>query len=303
MIFFSTLIVGCKNKTPKIPEQLEINQQSNVPEPILKVYNTSTNEIEEMPLETYLLGVVAGEMPNNFPSEALKAQAIIARTFTLYFVSTRTSKYEGADISTDINEAQAYNPENINQAIIEAVSETQGKVLSYKGDFIETWFHSNSGGITASTKEAWNKSDDDPEFIKIATSPETTENSNNTTWSIWLSRSQILAALAKINKSVNTVSKITINEKGPSGRAISLKFGDTLVSAPEFRAAVGTTKMKSTLLTNIYVDSNGATFSGKGYGHGVGLSQWGARILAEDGLDANDIIYHYYQNIKINDLY
>lgn len=303
LILASFSFVGCKSKKPEIPEQLNIQNDNGIKEPLISVYNTQTNAIEEMPIEQYLLGVVAGEMPNNFPSEALKAQAIIARTFTFYFVANRTSKYQGADISTDISEAQAYSPENINTAIKEAVAETQGIILSYDGNFIETWFHSNSGGKTASTKEAFNPTGHQPEFIKIATSPETNSNAQNTTWSLWLSRAQILSALSSLGKSVSTVSKIQIYEKGPSGRTTAIKFGDTVVSAPEFRTAIGSTKFKSTYITNITVDNNGATFSGKGYGHGVGLSQWGAKILAQEGKDAQDIIKHYYQNIDIIDLY
>lgn len=295
--------VGCKKKTPKIPEQLETEDNNGIEEPIVNVYNTTTEQVEQMPLETYLLGVVAGEMPNNFPSEALKAQAIIARTFTMYFIANRQSKYEGADISTDISEAQAYAPENINDAICEAIAETKGKVLAFGGEFIETWFHSNAGGKTASTTEAFVGSDGDPEFIKLATSPETENNAQNTTWSVWLSRSEMLSALSKMGKSVSTLSTISIEEKGPSGRATALKFGDTVVSAPEFRIAVGSTKMKSTLISNIVVDKSGATFEGKGYGHGVGLSQWGAKILAEEGKDAENIIDHYFKKVDLVELY
>lgn len=292
-----------KNKKPKLPSGLQSTEQNGATEPVISVYNTSSKTIEKMPIENYVAGVVAGEMPNDFPAEALKAQAILARTYTLYFVANKSSKYKGADISNDITEAQAYAPQNINDAIIEAVAETQGKVLSVDGQYIEAWFHSNSGGQTATTAEGFSGSANQPEFVKSVSSPETSQNAQNTVWSTYLLRSEILSALKNMGKNVDSVSKISVGTKGPSGRAITLVFGNTTVSAPEFRLAAGSTKIKSTLFTNIAVDSKGATFSGKGYGHGVGLSQWGAKVLAEKGSDAEDILHHYYKNINISDLY
>ena len=294
---------GCSGTKPKIPDKLEMKNEGGVVQPILSVFNTNTQKIEEMPLETYILGVVAGEMDGDFPAEALKAQAVLARTYALHFVASKQSKYEGADISTDIEEAQAYAPEKINDAILDAVAETQGKVLSVGNEFIESWFFSNSGGKTASTKEAFVGCENDPEFVKVVSSPENETNSKNAVWSTWISRAEMLDALAKMGKEVSSVSKISVGKTGPSGRAISLMFGSDEISAPEFRLAVGSTRFKSTLITDIKVDKNGATFSGKGYGHGVGLSQWGAKVLAEEGNDYADILNHYFKNVKIADLY
>ena len=242
-------------------------------------------------------------MDPSFPAEALKAQAVLARTYTMFFVANKQSKYEGADISSDISEAQAYAPERITDEIVKAVAETQGKILSVGGEFIEAWFHSNSGGKTAFRSEAFVYGEDDPEFVKTVSSPENANNSQNYEWDVWLSRAEILSALKKMGKEVSSVSNISIGKTGSSGRILTLFFGDDEVFAPEFRIAVGSTKLKSTLITNIDVDSYGATFSGKGYGHGVGLSQWGAKVLAEDGNDFVDILKYYYNKIDIVDLY
>lgn len=297
-------LFACKKVAkPTIPQELEMEKTGGVVQPIINVYNATTNKIETMPLETYVMGVVAGEIDSSFPQEAIKAQAVLARTYAMYFVANGGSKYEGADISTDIEEAQAYAPERITDNIAEAVAETQGKVLAVGGEFIPSWFHANSGGMTALVTEGFGNAQNEPEFIKSVSSPENDTNSKNATWSVWISRSELLSAIKKTGKQVETVSKISVGKTGPSGRALTLLFGKDEVDAPAFRLAAGSTKIKSTLITNISVDKNGATFSGKGYGHGVGLSQWGAKVLAEDGNDFIDILDYYYKNTNIVDLY
>ena len=87
------LLSGCSSTKPTIPDKVEMKEEGGVVQPILNVYNTSTQKIEEMPLESYILGVVAGEMDGSFPAEALKAQAVLARTYTLHFLANKESKY------------------------------------------------------------------------------------------------------------------------------------------------------------------------------------------------------------------
>ena len=101
--------------------------------PLLRVYVVDEEKVETIDVETYVEGVLAGEMKNDWPLEALKAQAILARTFVLRFVEEKESKYPDADISTDIEEAQAYDREAVNEQIKEAVAATRGQVLSADG--------------------------------------------------------------------------------------------------------------------------------------------------------------------------
>ncbi len=123
-------------------------------ESTIKVYDIDTESIEDMTVNEYLYGVVAGEVGNDWPEEVLKAQAIIARTFMVnYFVEGDSSKYEGADISTDVSESQAYNKEAINDAIKKAVDDTKGMVITYQNEAIKAFFHSCSGGETATAVE------------------------------------------------------------------------------------------------------------------------------------------------------
>ena len=145
--------------TPQVLEGLRRNEEGI---PLLDVYLHEEETIRSMDIERYVCGVLAGEMRNDWPLEALKAQAILARTFVLKFVSEKESRYEGADISTDITEAQAYNAAEINERIEQAVAETCGQVLlTASGELPYAWFHAHSGGKTALAREGlgWN----DPE--------------------------------------------------------------------------------------------------------------------------------------------
>ena len=134
--------------------------------PVLKVYDVKAEKLIEESVEEYVPAVLAGEMAGDWPLEALKAQAILARTFVLQFVTEKTSRYEGADISTDIEEAQAYNADAVNDRIRQAVRETRGMVLSAGGELPYAWFHAHSGGLTARAKEGLDYEKDEPGYTQ-----------------------------------------------------------------------------------------------------------------------------------------
>ena len=276
----------------------DIDLVANKSQPLLKVYDTEAETIVEMQMEDYLLGVLAGEIYNDWPLEALKAQAILARTYTLYFIQNNQSKYEGADISTDITEAQAYNKDNINDNIRKAVEETKGMVVMQDGNLIETYFHSNSGGVTTTATNGLNYGGEDT-FSKVVASPETEENSQNFSWSESFSKSQVLTALREMGVSVSSVSSMAVGVKDDSGRAKTLVVSGTEFDANTFRLKIGSTKMKSTLIDEIVVSSTKINISGRGYGHGVGMSQWGAKILAEQGKSAEEIVEYYFNDVQV----
>lgn len=291
---------GCKNNNlveVELPNEISKVTEDN--EPILKVYDTSSKSIKEMSLEKYLLGVVAGEMYNSWELEALKAQAVLARTYTLYFLQNFSSKYEGADISNDVTEAQAYNERMINDSIKKAVEETKGKVLTVDGEIIETWFHSNSGGVTTTSKNGLNNKEDE-KYTKVQKSVETAENSQNYEWSATFSKDKVLNAIREMGASISSISSFSIGEVDASGRAKTFKIGGSEIDANTFRLKLGSTEMKSTKITNLVVSSTSIYMEGKGYGHGVGMSQWGAKILAQEGKNYQEILNFYFDNIKIS---
>lgn len=299
---FSLSFVACKkNKIENvIPEDTETDKSGM---PILKIYNTSTEAVEEMNIEEYLLGVVAGEMYSDFEIEALKAQAILARTYAVDFIGTKQSKYEGADISNDIVEAQAYSAESINDKIREAVYDTKGCVAVREGELIDAWFHANSGGVTATAGEGFGFTHEDSTLTKSIYSPETEENSQNFSWSVILKKTEILDALRKMGVSVQSCSSFSVGQVGESGRAITFSIGGKEVSANTFRINVGSMRMKSTLIKDIRVYSTTVYIEGLGYGHGVGMSQWGANVMAQQGKTAEEIIKYYFEGVEIKSAY
>lgn len=298
MVAISCCFVSCKRKQEKIELPNNISLTESDSQPLLKVYDTETKAIVEMELEEYVMGVLAGEMFNTWNIEALKAQAVLARTYTLYFLQNKTSKYEGADISNDITEAQGYDESKINDTIKQAVNETKGKVIMSDGALIQAWFHSNSGGKTTVAKTGLEYRDEE-NYTAMVDSPETADNSENFAWNVTIPKSEILLALRKMGVSVSTISEFSVGEKDDSGRAVTFKIGSTEFSATTFRINIGSTKLKSTKLDDIVVSNNSIAFSGTGYGHGVGMSQWGAKIMADEGKLYDEIINHYFKNIEI----
>lgn len=282
----------------KIPESISRGQGK---EPVLKVYIKETGEIKELPFEEYLQGVVAGEMKNDWPEEALAAQAILARTFVMEFVSEKGgSKYEGAHVSTDIEEAQAWNQQAVNDRVKKAVERTRGEVAVYNNNYIKAWFHAHAGGKTASAKEGLAFEEAEPPYIKVVDSPDSPEApKDDSNWTASFSRQEVEKALKETGVQIEGLSSVKVAEKGPSGRAVTLDFDGKKVSAPGFRIAIGSTKMKSTLIDSIEVQGDRLVIKGRGYGHGVGMSQWGAYALAKEGKKAEEILKHYFKGIEI----
>ncbi len=282
---------------PEVPQDLRTNDEGV---PILKVYDVESESIAEMDLETYVTGVLAGEMRNDWPEEALKAQAILARTFVLKFVETKDSQYEGADISTDVSEAQAYSEVNINENVRKAVEETRGMVMSYEGELPQAWFHAHAGGKTELPSVALEYKEEDPAYLSVTDSPDSEDAPDNVKhWTATFDGEAFQKACADAGLSTGLPQSVEIGETGESGRAKTLLVNGEAVSAPSLRLQLGANAMKSTLLDSVEVENGTVTMEGRGFGHGVGLSQWGAYGMAEDGAEAEEIVRHYFQNVDI----
>ena len=286
---------------PQIPERLETSEDGA---PILTVYDADAGKIERMDLETYVQGVVAGEMKNDWPMEALKTQAILARTFTLKFCQDKKSMYDGANISTDVSEAQAYDAASVNDRVKQAVEETRGQVMSWQGEYPYAWFHAHSGGMTELPSAALDYKQDDPAYLKPTESMESDKAPDNARqWKATFTTDEVKKAAADAGLKIETVKSVEIGEKAQSGRAKTLLINGESVSAPSFRIRIGANRLRSTLIEEISLQDNHVTFSGRGFGHGVGLSQWGAYEMAEQGKDAKEIIEYYFKDVEIVKLY
>ena len=276
----------------------------------VKLLHVKTGEIEELPMEEYLYGVVSAEMPANYQEEALKAQAIVARTYTIYKMYNG-SKHENADICDDSTCCQAWiskedrlskwneelREENW-QKITTAVNETNGKIITYNGEPINAFFHSNSGGTTETVNNVWGGSDY-PYLQSVETSGE--EEYIQYSSSLTLTKDEVLAKLQeKYPETVidwNMQNPINIIEYTESGRIKTIKFGNTSISGVEARTIFGLKSAKF----NIEIGEN-ITFNVVGYGQGVGLSQTGADAMAKIGANAEQIINHYYTGVKIENI-
>lgn len=285
---------------PELPDDIETDADGV---PLIRVYIVEGEKLVTMDLETYIMGVVAGEMRNDWPIEALKAQAILARTYTLKFLDGRESRYAGADISTDVSEAQAYDAESVNDRVKRAVEETRGIVMAYGDELPQAWFHAHSGGMTELPSVAL-EYDDDPEYLSVVSSVESESAPDNVkNWTASFTASEVGRACADCGVKTGDCKSIETGETGESDRAKTIVVNGKAVSAPSFRINLGADRLKSTLIDSVEVENGIVTFTGRGYGHGVGMSQWGAFALAEKGATAQTIVSRYFKGVRFVDLW
>ena len=296
---------GCRRKeeakSPVLPEALKEYQGK---EPRLRVYQHETGEIAEMEFEDYIAGVVAAEMDPEWPESALGAQAIIARTFTLQKIADNGGLPErNAHASTDFKEFQAYSAGRINERVRKAVENTRGRVALYNGDYIRAWFHAYAGPRTALADEGLEFKGGNPPYIQVVTSPAgEIIPAGEKDWQASFSLDAVREAAREAGGvDPGPVESAEIGEKGPSGRAVSIKFNNVEVPAPSLRLALGSTEMRSTFIDKIGIEGGELMLAGTGYGHGVGMCQWGARALAEEGRSADEIDNYFYRDVALAD--
>lgn len=276
----------------------------------ISLLHKKTGEVEQVNLEEYLCNVVSSEMPATFEQEALKAQAIVARTYTIYKILNK--KHDNADICDDSTCCQAWiskddrlakweeNQRESNwQKICSAVNETSGKIITYENKPIDAFFHSNSGGITEVPVNVWGGTGY-PYLQSVETSGEDayTQYASEVT----LSQEELINKLKEkysdISIDFTNSEDIKILEYTESTRVKTIKFGNHEISGVEARTLFG---LKSTNF-EISRDGNNIKFSVKGYGHGVGMSQTGADSMAKNGSRAEEIIKHFYTGVEITEV-
>ncbi|MBQ9279710.1 MAG: stage II sporulation protein D [Clostridia bacterium] len=278
------------------------DRKTDFPETI-KLLLTEKNEVIELPFEDYIKGVLIGEVPITYELEALKAQAIVARTYTLNKMKTNPNVHPNADMCDDINCCQAYKTkeyafaswddeeENEKWRKLEtAVESTSDRVITYQGSLIAAFFHANSGGQTENAKYVWG-GEDIPYLQSVA---------GNEGDIYQDTKSFTKAEFAElIQGAVSDYEKkdypIEIVDYTGSGRVYHLKIGETTLKATDLRRMLG---IRSTNF-RVEKDENGnITFYTIGYGHGVGMSQEGANQMALEGATCEEIIKHYYLGVE-----
>ncbi|HHT16571.1 MAG TPA: stage II sporulation protein D [Papillibacter sp.] len=268
------------------------------------------DEVKTLPLGEYLVGVLGGEMPASFEMEALKAQAVAARTYTLVrILSARKPEHPDADVCSDHTHCQAYlsadelyerwGEEDYNafyQKIIDAVRATDGLCLTYEGAPIEAVFHSSSAGKTAASTEVWGRA---LPYLVSVESPESALDVPNYESSVTVShadfKSTILRAYPNAALGDDPENWIGAKTLSQSGRIDTVIIGGVGVPGTELRTLFG---LRSTAIQIELTDTD-VVFITTGYGHGVGLSQYGADAMARAGYRYDEILAWYYQGAQL----
>lgn len=251
--------------------------------------------INQLGLEDYTRSVVGEEMSSKWPIEALKAQAVIARTYAMYKKRAGATDYDlSATVSSQVFTGGAKEKEG--PAL--AARQTQGEVLTYGGEIIEAVYHSTCGGQTEDASDVWGR----PYPYLKSRECSYCQGSPYYVWNRTFSEAQVAKALGACGYVVDGVKSIRVLERSPSMRVKQLRViaapGGVTIKGGEFRRALGYCNLPSTCF-EVRKDGDNFVFTGKGSGHGVGLCQFGAKVMAEQGKDYREILAYYYPGTAI----
>lgn len=298
------LTAGRQTAEPSAPrtdsEEYHDRQQT------LRVLDGDT--VRDMTMEDYLMGVTAAEMPASFAEEALKAQAVAARTYTLYKLTSGGNHGDTADICTDSTCCQAYisqeaarsnwgeQADALEEKIRTAVTDTDGEAILYGGVPILAVFHSSSAGLTRAAGQVWQN---DLPYLQPVDSPEASASIPNYYSRVDFSpetiREKLLARIPAANLAGDQKTWLKNAVRDSAGSVETVEVGGVTVKGSTVRAALG---LRSACFEWELQDGRFA-FYVTGHGHGVGLSQYGANAMAEAGADYKTILTHYYTGVTV----
>lgn len=266
------------------------------------VYRTASRAMETLPIEDYVVGVVAAEMPADFEMEALKAQALTARTYIVKQMLTQNTVGlpEGADTAdTELHQVYKNETELRNlwktdyswkiKKIKDAVGQTAGQILTYDGEPITATFFSTSNGFTENSEDYWSNSFPYLRSVESPWDKSSPKFSDQKVFTIAEFESKLGVKLEN-KKSVGTITERTAGQ-----RVAKVKINSKELTGKEIREKLG---LKSSDFTWT-VKGDSIVINTKGYGHGVGMSQFGANGMAESGKNYQEIVKHYYKGVEI----
>ena len=311
LIIFPFLIVF-PFKALNIIDELTPDQLSKT----IKVYDYITKKTNTMDIEEYLKGVVAAEMPVDFEEEALKAQAVAARTFAFGRLaknySSPINSHPDADVCTDPSHCQAWiSKEKISEKweddkkssnwlrIERAVIETKNIVITYNGAIINPLYHSNSGGYTENVEEVW-AGVSVPYLKSVVSEGEDVTSEYETSFNIsandFKSKFNDKYPNIKFSKN-NIIDDINIISYTTGKRINEIKIGNITIKGTDVRTVLS---LRSAAFEFAKVDDLTIKITTRGYGHGVGMSQWGADAMAKKGSYYQQILLYYYKDIDFS---
>lgn len=247
--------------------------------------------INVVQLEDYVKGVVASEAGIHWPEEALKAQAVLARTYAVaHIIRNRTRNFY--DVTSSVFH-QVYKADEGNSEVQKAVEETKGQILTYQGEPIMAFYHACSVGQTEDPKEVFGR---EYPYLKPVEVPSTP--SPYTLWEKKIS----FDTLEKI-LSIGKITQVKILSYTTTGRVKEMEFSDgknkKVIKATELRRLLQWRELPSTMIKSVRVEDDGVVFEGSGYGHGVGMCQWCAFQMALDGKNYKEILQYFYPGTEI----
>lgn len=255
--------------------------------------------INNVSLEDYLVGIVSSEIGSKWPIESAKAQAVASRTYALKKnVSKKDALY---DLETNVNDQVYLGTQNENSLAKSSVEQTKGEVLLKEGKIIHAYFHSCCGGMTELASHVW----------QGAMGPQIIEDpyckmQQNSEWTLNISKEKISSLLTKSNRTLSPKFDISATKFENSPRVDKIIFTDDvgmqMVGSNELRKILGYNNLRSTWFELKDLGEE-IEFTGKGFGHGVGMCQWGARGMASSGKNYKEILDFYYNGTKVVKLY
>jgi len=266
---------------------------------IVKSQKKKLDVINELDVEEYLFGVLPAEVSPKWPKESLKAQAVVSRTYVLKNLGRYASK--GYDL-TACEASQVYaGASSEKPQTTSAVLETEGEVLTYRKGFASVYFHADAAGHTENPAYVWG-SKKVPRYLKGVREPPMAKTPYSN-WKAKITRDEIIRILRKKGYSFKRLKRISSKGKTRSGRVkefvIHTEKGRLKIASNKFRNMFGTSRLRSTKITRIENKRRAVVFHGSGWGHGIGLSQWGAKSLAEKGWNYRKILNFYFPGTRL----
>ncbi|OGH57633.1 MAG: hypothetical protein A3I06_04095, partial [Candidatus Lindowbacteria bacterium RIFCSPLOWO2_02_FULL_62_12] len=261
--------------------------------------------VNSLPVEEYLYGVLKNEVGPGWPEEALKAQAVASRTFVLRRMDlARSSSGRPVRLASDVSIQVYRGRSSEDPRSSAAVDATRGQVLTYGGELIEAVFHSESGGTLESSGDIWGRA-----YPYLISKPDPYSGASpRASWEAEFDEPEILKALDRSARAkVGRLRNFEVAEKTAGGRVRLLSLtgtrGRVTVPAGKFRLSIGPDRLRSLLWTDFSYKNGRLGVQGRGWGHGVGLSQWSAKSAAEQGLTCAQILKFYFPGTKIVTIY
>ncbi len=290
------------------PENTYVIDQSSIStcddQADIQVYNHQTGETMTLSMDVYLQGVVRGEMQGDYPIEALKAQAVAARTYVYYMKNANVHHNGGACVCTNHDCCQAWMPVDPEwvyyERVREAVEKTRGVVVTYEGVPIKAMYFSSSGGHTEDYAAVWN----DLSYAYLQGVPSLNEQAYNFTDDIFVQEFSPWTIVSQLKNngysiqcdSARLLENITNICRSETGRVLSLDIDGVTISGTDFRKCMG---LRSTNFYFQQMSGGGVGIVTLGFGHGVGMSQCGAAALAGEGYDYGKILKYYYTGVEV----